>query len=94
MAKKAPANPSAEKGPGKRAAKKVLAGKASAPSKKTRYYKIDTVIVTINFRIKKVYKVSNKIRRAKPGSKLIKFINLIINLIITLVAALRQIRFF
>ena len=55
---------------------------------------MDTAIVTINFRIKKVYKVNNKIRRAKLGNKLIKSINLIINLIITLAATLHQIRFF
>ena len=94
MAKKAPANPGAGKGPGKRAARKVLVGKALAPSKKTRHYKTDTAIATTNFRTKKVHKVGGKTRRAKPGSKLMKSINLIINLIITLAAALRQIRFF
>ena len=89
MAKKVPANPDTEKEPGKCAARKVLAGKALAPSKKTRYYKMDIAIATTNFRIKKVYKVSSKTRCAKLGSKLIKSINLIINLIITLAAALR-----
>ena len=94
MAKKAPVNPDTRKGLDKYAIRKTLAEKALAPSKKTRYYKIDTAMATTNFRIKKVYKVNNKTRRAKLGSKLIKFINLIINLIITLAAALRQIRFF
>ena len=94
MAKKVPVNPSTGKEPDKYTIRKVLVGKAPVPSKKTRYYKTDTTIVTINFKIKKVYKVSNKIRRAKLSSKLIKSINLIINLIITLVAVLRQIRFF
>ena len=94
MAKKVLANLNTRKGPGKHAARKILVGKTSALSKKTRYYKINTAIVTVNFRIKKVYKVSSKTRRAKLGSKLIKSINLIINLIITLAAALRQIRFF
>ena len=94
MAEKAPANPGAGKGPGKRATRKVPAGKAPAPSKKTRHYKTDTAMATANFRIKKVRKVGGKTRRAKLGSKLIKSINLIINLIITLAAALRQIRFF
>ena len=89
MAEKAPVNPSAGKGLNKYTARKVLAGKAPALFKKTRYYKTDTAIATINFRIKKVYKVNSKTRYAKLGSKLIKSINLIINLIITLVAALR-----
>ena len=94
MAEKASANPGAGKGLGKYATRKALAGKALALSKKTRYYKMDTVIATINFKIKKVYKVGGKTRRVKLSSKLIKSINLIINLIITLAAALRQIRFF
>ena len=88
MAKKAPANPSTRKGLNKRAARKILVGKALVLSKKTRYYKIDTAIATTNFKIKKIYKVNSKTRRAKLSSKLIKFINLIINLIITLAAAL------
>ena len=46
-------------------------------------------MATINFKIKKIYKVSSKTRRTKLDSKLIKFINLIINLIIILVVALR-----
>ena len=89
MAEKAPVNSDAGKGLNKYAARKVLIGKASALSKKTRYYKINTAMATINFRIKKVYKVGSKIRRVKPSSKLIKSINLIINLIITLAATLR-----
>ena len=94
MAEKVPANPSVGKGPDKYTTRKILVGKALVLSKKTRYYKIDTVMATINFKIKKVYKVNNKIRRVKLSSKLIKSINLIINLIITLAAVLRQIRFF
>ena len=88
MAKKAPVNSGARKGLDKYTVRKILAGKTLVPFKKTRYYKTDTVIATTNFRIKKVYKVSNKIRRAKLDSKLIKSINLIINLIITLAAVL------
>ena len=94
MAKKVPVNPNAGKGLDKYITRKAPAGKASVPSKKTRYYKIDTAIATTNFKIKKIYKVGSKTRRAKLSSKLIKSINLIINLIITLAAALRQIRFF
>ena len=89
MTKKVLVNPNIRKGPDKYTIKKILIGKASALFKKTRYYKTDIVIVTINFRIKKVYKISNKIRRAKLDNKLIKSINLIINLIITLAATLR-----
>ena len=94
MAKKVLVNPGAGKGLDKYTIRKILIEKALVLSKKTRYYKIDIIIVTINFKIKKVYKVSNKIRYTKLDSKLIKSINLIINLIITLAAALRQIRFF
>ena len=94
MAEKVLVNPDTRKGLDKYATRKALIGKALVLSKKTRYYKIDTAITTANFRIKKVYKVNNKIRRAKLGNKLIKSINLIINLIITLAAILRQIRFF
>ena len=94
MAEKVLANPNTGKGLNKYIIRKALARKTPALFKKTKYYKIDTVMATINFRIKKIYKVSNKIRRAKSGSKLIKSINLIINLIITLAAILRQIRFF
>ena len=90
MAKKAPVNPSTRKGLNKYTTRKILVGKTPALFKKTRYYKINIVIATINFRIKKVYKVNSKIRCAKLDNKLIKSINLII----TLVAALRQIRFF
>ena len=89
MAEKVLVNPGAGKGLNKYTARKALIGKALAPFKKTKYYKIDTVMTTTNFRIKKIYKVSSKTRRAKLGSKLIKSINLIINLIITLAAALR-----
>ena len=89
MAEKAPVNPGAGKGPGKYTARKAPAEKAPVLSKKTRYYKTDTAIATVNFRIKKVYKVSGETRRAKPDSKLIKSTNLIINLIITLAAVLR-----
>ena len=88
MAKKALVNPSAGKGLDKYTTRKILLKKASVLSKKTRYYKINTAIMTINFRIKKVYKVNNKIRRAKLSNKLIKSTNLIINLIITLVVVL------
>ena len=94
MAEKVLVNPDTRKGLSKYTTRKILAGKALVLSKKTRYYKINIVIATANFKIKKVYKINNKIRRAKLGSKLIKSINLIINLIITLAATLRQIKFF
>ena len=43
-----------KKGLGKPSTRKILLKKTLAQSKKTRYYKINIIIIIINFKIKKV----------------------------------------